>query len=437
MIRIPSVSNNLTRVQKLKAPTPRVAIQQTRDLAVQDAYLDINIATRILESEGRGRSVANGDTFERPLISPKIAEKLGGPELAGEPGALLRIDPDKKVIFVGDLHGNIDNLRAIINKYGKDLQDGKIVLVLLGDAVHTEFGDLTEMHSSKVILDFIIQLKSEYPDNFHYLKGNHDSFSPKLKKADNNANKIQQGVEHRNYLAGERGEEYIKKVERFWEHCPLAVIIGDRVFAAHSSVVKGGASEADIIGAYYSPGLCRHEVTKTEQLEDFIEGNSDRYSYDDVSQELVVRGPMEIMEVYELKSILPKTDSILIESLYSDSQMSSIEDQMMWNRPDKQYRNDDVIAMRTKLGLRPDAALISGHNKTGESAYEQPGMHNHFILQSHYDPKEVPLYVLEVDKGKVEKVEVAPLQDEPTPDPSPAQKPVAFINAKTNYGMAT
>jgi hypothetical protein len=96
----------------------------------------------------------------------------------GSPGALLELDLDKAysvpLLVVGDLHGNEANLNELLTLYGEQLDRGDIGLVFLGDAIHPEDGDLTDMGSSLRLLKSIIALKQKYPDRVHYLLGNHD-----------------------------------------------------------------------------------------------------------------------------------------------------------------------------------------------------------------------------------------------------------------------
>ena len=87
-----------------------------------------------------------------------------------KPGGLLEFpeDDNREVIIVGDLHANKQNLKAILmdsqNLY--KLKQNKAIMIFLGDSVHDErVGHLQEMDTSIEIMDIIIHLINDYPDN--------------------------------------------------------------------------------------------------------------------------------------------------------------------------------------------------------------------------------------------------------------------------------
>jgi len=102
-------------------------------------------------------------SFIRPLYDP------------GEPGALINYHGKKKLILVGDLHGNLPRFDLLVKKYGPALWRGEIELVFLGDLIHPEKpGALDEMQDSIKMLNAFIVLKKLFPTRVHLLIGNHD-----------------------------------------------------------------------------------------------------------------------------------------------------------------------------------------------------------------------------------------------------------------------
>ena len=120
---------------------------------------------------------------------------------------LIEIKKAKKVIFVGDTHGDLEASQKIIKDYLKP--ENKFVF--LGDYVDRG-------PHSKENLDFLLKTKIKYPNQIYLLQGNHEGhrilkFYP---------------AEFWESLGGEEYEKYCSIVENF----PLAVVIKD-IIALH------------------------------------------------------------------------------------------------------------------------------------------------------------------------------------------------------------
>ena len=162
------------------------------------------------------------------------------------PGGLLEFpeNDDREFIIVGDLHANKQNLKAILldrqNLYR--LRNDEAVLIILGDAVHDErVGFLHDMDTSIEIMDIIIHLLNEYPDNVHYILGNHDTFSSRLGKSG-----IQQGLLCHNALLEKRGKEYSALMQTFFNVLPVFVL-HKYFLAVHAGPVRGGITREQVI----------------------------------------------------------------------------------------------------------------------------------------------------------------------------------------------
>jgi hypothetical protein len=109
---------------------------------------------------------------------PQIEQSIDAGEVAvieEVPGALICHYNQRLLIVVGDLHGNIERLKVLLDKYGALIRSGDAELVFLGDLIHPKTVDReTEMASSRQVLDVVIKLKSLYPDRVHLLLGDHD-----------------------------------------------------------------------------------------------------------------------------------------------------------------------------------------------------------------------------------------------------------------------
>ena len=77
---------------------------------------------------------------------------------------LISLKTDKKIVFVGDTHGDLDATKKVIYKF---LKPGYII-VFLGDYVDRG-------KYSRENVDFLLKIKKENPKQVYLLLGNHDS----------------------------------------------------------------------------------------------------------------------------------------------------------------------------------------------------------------------------------------------------------------------
>ncbi|MFO8009530.1 MAG: metallophosphoesterase [Dehalococcoidia bacterium] len=92
-----------------------------------------------------------------------VTELLGKIEIIlGYEGNLIEINTGK-VIFVGDTHGDFDATERVIERYLSDER----AIVFLGDYV--DRGPASEEN-----LNYLLNCKTEYPDNLFLLMGNHE-----------------------------------------------------------------------------------------------------------------------------------------------------------------------------------------------------------------------------------------------------------------------
>jgi len=203
-------------------------------LSPEKALADINEVNRILEKE--------------PL-RPRNSE--------GKPGGVVRL-PEKMIpIIIGDLHAQVDNLLTILsqNEFLEMMGDGKATMVFLGDAVHSEIdGELEEMESSLLIMDFIFRLKLWFPQQVFYVRGNHDCFSEEIGKEG-----IPQGLLWARALKRVRGNAYKEAMDRFYQLLPYVALSKDYV-ACHAAPPKSKVSMDMLVDIHKYPSLIE-EVT--------------------------------------------------------------------------------------------------------------------------------------------------------------------------------
>lgn len=175
----------------------------------------------------------------------------------GKPGGLLLPPASLSPLIVGDLHGQVGNLIKILseNNFLEFLENGKIALILLGDAVHSEVdGKMENMESSLLMMDFIMKLLIKFPSQVFYLRGNHDSFSPEIRKAN-----IPQGALWDREVRKVRGEQYKIEFDRFYENLPY-LAKSDQFVVCHAAPPKSSITQELLINSYRYPGLVREMI---------------------------------------------------------------------------------------------------------------------------------------------------------------------------------
>lgn len=170
----------------------------------------------------------------------------------GAAGGIIKFPDDMTVVILGDTHAQADNIVRVMTEGGllSALERGDACLVLLGDLVHEEgVGRLEEMDTSVFILDLFLMLKSRFPDNVFYTRGNHETFSPETGKGG-----VPQGVLFQECLKKRRGSEYVTEVETLFER--LAFVVEGKGFAAvHAAPVRTKVNRKMLVNVQRLPGI--------------------------------------------------------------------------------------------------------------------------------------------------------------------------------------
>jgi predicted phosphodiesterase len=170
----------------------------------------------------------------------------------GKPGGLVKISTRGSAIIVGDLHSCHHNLKRIIahKDNEKKLAKGQAILILTGDTVHNDMtGQLKEMGSSLEMLEYVLELIQRFGERIVYVRGNHDTFDENLVKSG-----IRQGLEFRTFVQAQRGPEFTRRVEKFFDTLPLFVI-GSGYIVTHAGPPRGGATREQLVNAGSDPDL--------------------------------------------------------------------------------------------------------------------------------------------------------------------------------------
>lgn len=325
------------------------------DLAGKYLKQGVDYLKFITGLNSKGQAV---EGFERPAAA------------SGKPGAVVEVKGDKKMIFVGDLHANIENLNLILSKYGEALQKGEAVLVFLGDAIHPENGNMADMKSSIQTMDAILQLTAE--GKAIYLKGNHDEVwggGERLfaKKNDNGA-PIFQGVEFQNQFYAHKKAEY----------------------------QKANPNSSDAAASAYAQKCA-------QALQTF---------YDNAPLILVKDGPTGLIAGHtpvldSMTMAMATTGGVeLKDALINARSNPDLVSSLTWSRPEKQAsKNDpfkfsqaDIESMILELDLPAQTLVLTGHTHSGsqQAVYLPPGTKGVATIMSSYKDA---LSVVEVNNG--------------------------------------
>ncbi|MDD5382041.1 MAG: metallophosphoesterase [Candidatus Margulisbacteria bacterium] len=261
-------------------------------------------------------------------------------------GALIKLNAARETVVVGDLHGNAARLDAILRKYGARLAAGEINLVFLGDAIHPENPNgLGEMRSSLQVLNTVIRLKQMFPEQVHFLLGNHDVIKSKDFQMNEAKGGVPQAIAFYFYLQDFLKQEgysqdnisrYAAAYQAFFDGCALAVIIEGgqgATYLSHAGIVRGGITQAELVNA-------RNDAS--------------------VFKQLLVNRHIEEKDLAEIVRVKPE-------------------------KAERYYVIRDVLAMITKLGLRASPSFtyfLTGHtpDEARGWAYQSFRGINHFII---------------------------------------------------------
>jgi predicted phosphodiesterase len=185
------------------------------------------------------------------------------------PGGLLELPDNMIPIIVGDLHGQVDNLIKILseNSFMDAMKDYEAYMIVLGDAVHSEVdGEMEDFGSSILMMDLICKLKLRFPKQFFYIRGNHDSFSPDVRKAG-----VPQGILWEKAILKVRGKAYKEQMDIFYDSLPIISISKDFV-ACHAAPPKASATRELLINTHQYPGLVRELLWNRLQRSNYPAG---------------------------------------------------------------------------------------------------------------------------------------------------------------------
>lgn len=205
-------------------------------------------------------------------------------EILKKEKAIVELKKGIPTIIVPDLHARREMLSGILNKEvnGKKVFDmlkaGEINVVCLGDGMHSEKpenwgkkivddhlestgGDTHKLLDSEMVrslnmMKMIMDLKSTYPDSFHYLRGNHDEVMGDFFKFADESEDV------RSWIKNKYGDEFLKEYADFEDALPL-VATGKGFVTSHAAP-SGAYTREEILSK--DPTLS-HNIRWTDNTE--------------------------------------------------------------------------------------------------------------------------------------------------------------------------
>jgi hypothetical protein len=179
----------------------------------------------------------------------------------GSPGGVLHLFHDIPTIIVPDIHARKELIASLLNLRTEEksffqlLADKEIQVVCVGDGFHSELSgkkrwieafseyekgykkhkniDL-EMSDCLTLMEMIIELKSSFPDNFHFLKGNHENIKNEETGGDHPFRKfVLEGEMVRTWVEKFMGDYFLHKYSEFETNLPL-MAVGKNFLISHA-----------------------------------------------------------------------------------------------------------------------------------------------------------------------------------------------------------
>ncbi len=151
----------------------------------------------------------------------------------GRSGRLVRLNDADEVLVAGDLHGNVANFRALLQR--AELAAHPRRHLVLQELIHGPHRYPTGGDKSHQLIDLLAALKLQFPRQVHMLLGNHELAQwtgQKIAKGDFDLNGLfTEGI---GSAYGARGAEIYAAYQELFATVPLALRTANRIFLSHS-----------------------------------------------------------------------------------------------------------------------------------------------------------------------------------------------------------
>jgi hypothetical protein len=188
-------------------------------------------------------------------------ESLRPKAIDNSPGGIIHLYHDIPTIIVPDIHARMElisslaNLRTEIKSFFQLMADKEIQVVCVGDGFHSELNGKDrwiaalseyeksykkhqnideEMSDCLGLMEMIMELKTTFPENFHFLKGNHENIKNEETGGDHPFRKfVLEGEMVKTWVKRFMGEYFLDKYSEFETKLPL-LAIGEQFMISHA-----------------------------------------------------------------------------------------------------------------------------------------------------------------------------------------------------------
>ena len=181
----------------------------------------------------------------------------------GLPGGLVQLFTNLPTVLIPDLHGRRELLLSVLFsdkiRALDRLNGGQVQVICLGDAFHgeirvlnrwleaySEFQSGFDSHSSMdeemvenlSTVEIVMLLKSAFPDNFHFLKGNHENITNELGEGNFPFMKfVDEGAMVAEYVNRFLGPNFVRDHRRYEKNLPL-LAVGRNFLVSHAEPAR-------------------------------------------------------------------------------------------------------------------------------------------------------------------------------------------------------
>ncbi len=275
------------------------------------------VKSRLIEIYKRTHVPEPGDYMDvlKSINSVLTAEdkELRPRDSSGLPGGIVYLKKDIPAIIVPDIHARMDFfINIMLDKSLEDmcnvekLASGEVQIICVGDGVHgekraamrwaqafKEFGsDFAvhdsmdeEMRESLGTMEMVMEIKLNFPANFHFLKGNHENI--KNEEGGGNYPFVKfsyEGPMVAYYMQKFYGEEFLDEYSQFEKNLPLFAV-GRNFVVSHAEPmafydkdsILGYRSNPDAVeGLTWTADDAANNGSVRQMLDYYIENEADR-----------------------------------------------------------------------------------------------------------------------------------------------------------------
>jgi hypothetical protein len=175
----------------------------------------------LLAEEKKAQEERTGDRLE----VEKVSEVQHSEDEILRSRDLVFLPANGECLFIGDLHGDVDSLNAILEetKFQDKLREGQGYLVFLGD--YLDRGD-----QELEVLERLVELKQQYGERVILLRGNHEDLDQMISE-------YMQGRSPSNRPQDLlRDTRFRKEAESFFDNLPCVLVTGNGICAVHGGI---------------------------------------------------------------------------------------------------------------------------------------------------------------------------------------------------------